>query len=58
MLSRRFEVAHISFRPWVVVVAMVATALVADATGWVASFRILGQKPVEVLRKERGAVSN
>lgn len=52
ILSRRFEAVHISFHPWVMVVAMVATAVVADATGWLASFRILGQKPLEVLREE------
>jgi putative ABC transport system permease protein len=52
ILTRSFEAVHISFHPWVVVVAMVATALVADATGWLASFRILGQKPLEVLREE------
>jgi putative ABC transport system permease protein len=28
------------------------TALLAVGTGWVASFRILGQKPLEVLREE------
>jgi putative ABC transport system permease protein len=33
-------------------VAILATALLATATGWVASFRILGQKPLEVLREE------
>jgi putative ABC transport system permease protein len=32
--------------------AIVATAVLATATGWVASFRILGQKPLEVLREE------
>jgi putative ABC transport system permease protein len=52
ILSRRFEAVHISFHPWVIVVAMVATAVVADVTGWLASFRILGQKPLEVLREE------
>jgi putative ABC transport system permease protein len=52
ILTRSFEAVHISFHPWVVVVAMVATALVADATGWLASFRILGQRPLEVLREE------
>jgi putative ABC transport system permease protein len=34
------------------VVAVVATAALAMITGWVASFRILGQKPLEVLREE------
>jgi putative ABC transport system permease protein len=32
--------------------AVVGTALLAVATGWIASFRILGQKPLEVLREE------
>jgi len=52
VLSRRFTEIHVSFHPWIVVLAMVATALVADATGWLASWRILGQKPLEVLREE------
>jgi putative ABC transport system permease protein len=29
-----------------------ATAILAIVTGWIASFRILGQKPLEVLREE------
>jgi ABC-type lipoprotein release transport system permease subunit len=28
------------------------TALLAQASGWLASFRILRQKPLEVLREE------
>ncbi len=32
--------------------AILATALLATATGWIASFRLLGQKPLEVLREE------
>ena len=35
-----------------VLVAMVGTAIVANAAGWLASARILGQKPLEVLREE------
>jgi putative ABC transport system permease protein len=31
---------------------LVATAVLAIATGWIASHRILGQKPLEVLREE------
>ncbi|MBV8437874.1 MAG: FtsX-like permease family protein [Silvibacterium sp.] len=31
---------------------VIATAVLAIATGWIASFRILGQKPLEVLREE------
>ncbi len=33
-------------------VSIIATAVLAVATGWIASFRILGQKPLEVLREE------
>ncbi len=32
--------------------ALVATAVLAVVTGWAASHRILGQKPLEVLREE------
>ncbi|MBI3667047.1 MAG: FtsX-like permease family protein [Acidobacteria bacterium] len=32
--------------------AVLATALIANFAGWVASFRILGQKPLEILRHE------
>jgi putative ABC transport system permease protein len=32
--------------------ALVGTALLAVITGWAASHRILGQKPLEVLREE------
>lgn len=34
------------------IVAMVATALIANIAGWLASYRILGQKPLQVLREE------
>jgi putative ABC transport system permease protein len=33
-------------------VSVIATAVLAVVTGWIASFRILGQKPLEVLREE------
>jgi putative ABC transport system permease protein len=33
-------------------VALVATAVLATATGWIASYRILGLRPLEVLREE------
>jgi putative ABC transport system permease protein len=32
--------------------ALVGTAVLTVATGWLASHRILGQKPLEVLREE------
>ena len=34
------------------VVAVVLTALIANLAGWLASYRILGQKPLEALRQE------
>jgi putative ABC transport system permease protein len=33
-------------------VATAAAALVAVAAGWIASFRVLGRKPLEILRDE------
>ncbi|HEX3435500.1 MAG TPA: FtsX-like permease family protein [Pseudacidobacterium sp.] len=33
-------------------ISVIATAILAVVTGWIASFRILGQKPLEVLREE------
>lgn len=34
------------------IVSILATAFVANAAGWMASWRILGQKPLQVLREE------
>lgn len=34
------------------VIAVIAAAVLAVVTGWVASYRILGQRPLEVLREE------
>jgi putative ABC transport system permease protein len=33
-------------------ISVIATAVLAVVTGWIACFRILGQKPLEVLREE------
>ena len=33
-------------------IALVGTAMLATATGWIASYRILGLRPLEVLREE------
>jgi putative ABC transport system permease protein len=33
-------------------VAVAGTAVLAVVTGWIASFRLLGQRPLEVLREE------
>jgi putative ABC transport system permease protein len=35
-----------------ILLSVIATALIANAAGWMASFRILGQKPLEILRDE------
>jgi putative ABC transport system permease protein len=35
-----------------VLLSVVATAFIANAAGWMASFRILGQKPLEILREQ------
>jgi putative ABC transport system permease protein len=40
------------FDPKATAIAIVFTALLANASGWLASFRILRQKPLEVLRGE------
>ena len=51
MLRRVWEAeARVAVTP--VLVAIVATAFIANAAGWLASARILGQKPLEVLREE------
>lgn len=41
---------HLEWAPGAV--TLVATGILATATGWVASYRILGQKPLEILREE------
>jgi putative ABC transport system permease protein len=44
----------VSFHPgWAIsIAAMMAAAILASVTGWLASYRILQQKPLEVLREE------
>jgi putative ABC transport system permease protein len=51
VLLHRLEVAyHIE---WIATLtALVGTAVLATATGWIASYRILGLRPLEVLREE------
>ena len=51
VLLHRLEVTfHIE---WLATgVALVGTAVLATATGWIASYRILGLRPLEVLREE------
>ena len=51
VLLRRLEIGfHIDWRA--AGVALVGTAVLATATGWIASYRILGLRPLEVLREE------
>ena len=52
VLKRFFEEAPFRFDWAAIVVSVAATATVAAAAGWLASWRILGQKPLEVLRGE------
>ena len=51
VLLHRLEVAfHIEWSA--TAVALIGTAILATATGWLASYRILGLRPLEVLREE------
>jgi putative ABC transport system permease protein len=51
VLLSRLEVGfHIEWSA--TLVALVGTAVLATATGWIASYRILGLRPLEVLREE------
>jgi putative ABC transport system permease protein len=51
LLTRFFEAKYeVAWLP--ILVCVVTTALVANLAGWLASMRILGQKPLIVLRGE------
>jgi putative ABC transport system permease protein len=51
VLLRKLEVGfHIDWDA--TLFALVGTAILATATGWIASYRILGLRPLEVLREE------
>jgi len=51
VLLHRLEVAfNIDWKA--TAIALVATAVLATATGWIASYRILGLRPLQVLREE------
>ena len=51
---QRVESLDIEFHPSLVThaLAVAIAACVATAAGWAASFRILGRKPLEILREE------
>ena len=51
VLLRKLDVAfHLDWKA--TLFSLVGTAILATATGWVASYRILGLRPLEVLREE------
>ena len=52
LLLKRFLDAQVSWPIGPSLIAVAATALIANVAGWMASFRILGQKPLEILREE------
>jgi putative ABC transport system permease protein len=52
IVIKRLLKADPHFEPMVYAIAILASALLANTAGWLASFRILGQKPLEVLRDE------
>jgi putative ABC transport system permease protein len=52
LLLKRFFEGQFRFEPLPNLLAIVLTAVIANAAGWLASFRILGRKPLEVLREE------
>ncbi|HEY6390664.1 MAG TPA: FtsX-like permease family protein, partial [Bryobacteraceae bacterium] len=52
LLLKRTLDAQLSFPMLPSLLAVLATALIANVAGWMASFRILGQKPLEILRDE------
>jgi len=47
LLDVRFE-----FDPWPHLAAITGTAVLANLAGWMASFQILGRKPLAVMRGE------
>lgn len=52
VIKRIIKASEAQFEPWVYLLAIVLTALLANAAGWLASYRILGQKPLQALREE------
>ena len=51
VLLHRLQIVY-HFNSTATLVSLVGTAVLATATGWIASYRILGLRPLEVLREE------
>lgn len=52
ILLTRFLDSKFELNPWPALATIVLTALLATATGWLASLKVLDQRPLEVLRDE------
>ncbi|HSU59990.1 MAG TPA: FtsX-like permease family protein [Bryobacteraceae bacterium] len=52
IIANKFIDAPFDFNWWSLLIAMIGTVLLANFAGWLASARILNQKPLEVLRNE------
>jgi len=52
LLLKRMLDAQMSIPIIPITLSVIATAFIANAAGWMASFRILGQKPLEILREQ------
>ncbi|MFN7999135.1 MAG: FtsX-like permease family protein [Bryobacteraceae bacterium] len=52
LVVKRLLKSEFHLDPVAALLSIALTALVANAAGWLASYRILGQKPLEVLRDE------
>ena len=52
LLLHRLLNASPHFEWWPSLLCIVITAFIANMAGWLASFRILGQKPLQILREE------
>jgi putative ABC transport system permease protein len=52
LILKRLLDIDFHFDPAANTVAVAAAATVAVAAGWLASFRVLGRKPLEILREQ------
>jgi predicted lysophospholipase L1 biosynthesis ABC-type transport system permease subunit len=52
VVLKRLMDAHFHFDPKATLIAVALTALLSNTSGWLASVRILRQKPMDALRNE------